>query len=71
MANWTMDEYNALKQLIATGASEVSYGGPPARKMVARPQAEMLALLAEMEQQLNGDSRVKRTTGYMMYDRGA
>ncbi len=56
---WTQADIDALKALMATGASSISYGGPPARTMTARPLAEMQALLAQMEQAVNGDGSTK------------
>jgi hypothetical protein len=50
---WTQDDIDALKSLIKTGAQSISYGGPPARSMTARPLGEMLQLLAVMEREVN------------------
>lgn len=55
---WSQDDIDALKSLIKTGAQSVSYGGPPARSMTARPLSEMLELLAVMEREVNPTTAV-------------
>lgn len=58
---WTQADIDALKSLIATGAESVSYGGPPARSMTARPLDEMLQLLALMQAEVNATNGTATT----------
>jgi hypothetical protein len=55
---WTQADIDALKSLMASGASSISYGGPPQRTLIARPLAEMQALLAQMQREVDGANAV-------------
>jgi hypothetical protein len=54
MATWTQADIDKLKLAIATGATTVSYSGPPARSITYRSLAEMQSLLAQMTQSVAG-----------------
>lgn len=47
---YTLDDYKALKEAIASGAREVWYGD---KRVAYRTQGEMLALLEIMESELS------------------
>lgn len=53
---WTQADIDEIKRAMATGALSVSYAGPPARTVTFRSLAEMQALLAQMQQEVNGSS---------------
>lgn len=53
---WTQIDIDALKAAIATGVTSVSYAGPPARSVSYRSLAEMQAVLAMMERDVNAST---------------
>lgn len=69
MATWTLTQRTELAAAIAGGVREVSYSGPPARRVVYGSQQEMLTLLALMDRDL-GLTDTARKTGYLSVDRG-
>ena len=46
---WTQADIDTLRAAIASGATRVSYSGPPARSIDYRSLAEMREILALME----------------------
>lgn len=57
---WTQEDIDALKAAIRTGALEVSYTGPPERRIRYQSLKEMRDLLASMVADVRGGgSRVR------------
>lgn len=69
MATWTMTQRTELANAIAGGMREVSYSGPPARRVVYNSVDEMLKVLALMDRDLGITDSTSRT-GYLTVDRG-
>lgn len=69
MATWTTEAYQKLLEAIASGAREIFYGGPPARRVVFDSLDEKLRLKAIMERDL-GLTDPARKTGFLSVDRG-
>lgn len=66
MPTYTMEQYTALSEAYALGATTVSYGG---KTVNYRSLEEMRNLLIEMEQAL-GLTPKKKTRVYPIFDNG-
>jgi len=59
MALWTQADIDTLKAAVASGVLEVSYAGPPERRVRYQDLAQMRSLLASMVAQVTGAPRVR------------
>lgn len=55
-AAWTQADIDKLKLVIADGALEIEFDGPPRRRLKRQNLKEMRDLLAEMVSEVAGDS---------------
>lgn len=53
---WTQADIDKLKAAVASGVLSVEYSGPPARKVTYQSLRDMLALLAQMNRAVNGET---------------
>jgi hypothetical protein len=58
---WTQEDIDKLKTAIASGVSEVSYAGPPARSIRYQSTDQMLDALAEMTAEVAAASGTGKT----------
>lgn len=68
MARYTIAQYEALRDAIATGASSVTHDGETVQ---FRSAAEMRALLGSMETELGIRTRVRRRAHVVGFGRNA